>query len=302
MEHLVAKRGPADGHPAGAEADQRKLQQALVNLRQHASDNEGRHRRQADAPSQRRRPGPVPLSVSKPTSRATDERARAAPASSPTMSLTRAARPARVAIADSPRARPRRRPGGIVQHATLARPKPKSAGANSNSNGGWSPPASITPPFNTQARPPRNAATPPRRARRTAQLLSWASLMGMSSTMAASMSTRDGPDVPTAHSRAAFGSVMTAAPRYSRGGSLHRMCSATTRPAYPSPSTAAVPRSGARRPDDDVLDLRGTLPDPLDAQGLAELLGDVLAHVAAAAEHLDRSVGDPAGDLGAEQS
>src|ERR1700759_4957330 len=49
--------------------------------------------------------------------------------------------------------------------------------------------------------------------------------------------------------------------------------------------------------DDHALDLAGALPDPLDAELAEEALGDVLAHVAAAAEHLDGAVGDPARHL-----
>src|SRR2546421_1363105 len=46
-----------------------------------------------------------------------------------------------------------------------------------------------------------------------------------------------------------------------------------------------------------ALDLAGALPDALDPQLAEEPLGHVLAHVAAAAEHLDGAVGDPAGHL-----
>src|SRR5687768_6402229 len=44
--------------------------------------------------------------------------------------------------------------------------------------------------------------------------------------------------------------------------------------------------------DDQALDLAGALPDPFHAQLAIEALGDVLAHVAAAAEDLDSAVGD----------
>ena len=47
----------------------------------------------------------------------------------------------------------------------------------------------------------------------------------------------------------------------------------------------------------DALDLAGALPDPLDAELAEEALGDVLAHVAAAAEDLHGAVGDAAGHL-----
>src|SRR4029078_12126030 len=43
--------------------------------------------------------------------------------------------------------------------------------------------------------------------------------------------------------------------------------------------------------DDEALDLRGALPDPVDAQLPEEPLSRVLAHVAAGAEHLDDPVG-----------
>jgi hypothetical protein len=49
--------------------------------------------------------------------------------------------------------------------------------------------------------------------------------------------------------------------------------------------------------DDHALDFAGALPDPLDAELAEEALGHVLAHVAAAAEHLDGAVGDPARHL-----
>src|SRR5439155_12856932 len=49
--------------------------------------------------------------------------------------------------------------------------------------------------------------------------------------------------------------------------------------------------------DDHALDLAGALPDPLDAKLAEKALGDVLAHVAAAAEHLDGAVGDAARHL-----
>src|ERR1700750_838466 len=44
--------------------------------------------------------------------------------------------------------------------------------------------------------------------------------------------------------------------------------------------------------DDHALDLAGALPDPLDTELAEEALSHVLAHVAAAAEHLDGAVGD----------
>ena len=53
--------------------------------------------------------------------------------------------------------------------------------------------------------------------------------------------------------------------------------------------------------DDDPLDLAGALPDSLDTQLAEHPLGDVLAHVAAAAEDLHRPVGHPAGHLRAVQ-
>ena len=53
--------------------------------------------------------------------------------------------------------------------------------------------------------------------------------------------------------------------------------------------------------DDQPLDLAGALPDPLDPQLAEEPLGDVLAHVAAAAEDLERPVRDPVGHLGGVQ-
>src|SRR5580700_9016926 len=53
--------------------------------------------------------------------------------------------------------------------------------------------------------------------------------------------------------------------------------------------------------DDHALDLAGALPDAFDAQLAVEAFGDVLAHVAAAAEDLDGAVGDAAGHLRAVQ-
>src|SRR5271169_3886012 len=53
--------------------------------------------------------------------------------------------------------------------------------------------------------------------------------------------------------------------------------------------------------DDHALDLAGAFPDAFDAQLAVEALGDVLAHVAAAAEDLDGPVGDAAGHLRAVQ-
>src|SRR5579885_438482 len=50
--------------------------------------------------------------------------------------------------------------------------------------------------------------------------------------------------------------------------------------------------------DDQALDLAGALPAAVDAQLAVEALGDVLAHVAAAAEDLHRPIGDPARHLG----
>src|SRR6266536_1679190 len=50
--------------------------------------------------------------------------------------------------------------------------------------------------------------------------------------------------------------------------------------------------------NDRALDLAGALPDPLHPQLAEEPLGDVLPHVAAAAEHLHSPVSDPAGHLG----
>src|SRR5262245_25549761 len=50
--------------------------------------------------------------------------------------------------------------------------------------------------------------------------------------------------------------------------------------------------------DDQPLDLAGALPDPLDPDLSPQPLGDVLPHVATAAEDLDGSVGDPTGELG----
>src|ERR1700760_513339 len=47
--------------------------------------------------------------------------------------------------------------------------------------------------------------------------------------------------------------------------------------------------------DDGALDLAGAFPDAFDAEFAVEALGYVLAHVAAAAEHLDGPVGDPVG-------
>ena len=44
--------------------------------------------------------------------------------------------------------------------------------------------------------------------------------------------------------------------------------------------------------DDQALDLAGALPDAVDPQLAQEALGDVLAHVAAAAEDLDAAVGE----------
>jgi hypothetical protein len=53
--------------------------------------------------------------------------------------------------------------------------------------------------------------------------------------------------------------------------------------------------------NDDPLDLRGPLPDPFDPGFPEETLGDVLAHVAAAAEDLDRPVRHPSDHLGRVQ-
>ena len=53
--------------------------------------------------------------------------------------------------------------------------------------------------------------------------------------------------------------------------------------------------------DDQPLDLRGPLPDPVDAQLAQEPLGGELAHVAAAAEDLDHAVGAAEGRLRREQ-
>src|SRR5580692_12150902 len=53
--------------------------------------------------------------------------------------------------------------------------------------------------------------------------------------------------------------------------------------------------------DDHALDLAGALPDALDAELAVEAFGDVLAHVAAAAEDLDRAVRDAARHLRAVQ-
>src|SRR4249919_1778711 len=53
--------------------------------------------------------------------------------------------------------------------------------------------------------------------------------------------------------------------------------------------------------DDDALQLARPLPDPLDPQLTPEPLGDVLAHVAAAAEDLDTTVSDASGHLGGVQ-
>ena len=50
--------------------------------------------------------------------------------------------------------------------------------------------------------------------------------------------------------------------------------------------------------DDQPLDLAGAFPDPVDAQLAEEALGDVLAHIATAAENLHCAVGDPARHLG----
>src|ERR1700749_1997788 len=49
--------------------------------------------------------------------------------------------------------------------------------------------------------------------------------------------------------------------------------------------------------DDHPLDLRGALPDAVDPDVAVEPLDRVLAHVAAAAEDLQRAVDDPAGRL-----
>src|SRR5215475_12169668 len=53
--------------------------------------------------------------------------------------------------------------------------------------------------------------------------------------------------------------------------------------------------------DDRALHLARPLPDPLHPQFAVEPFGHVLPHVAAAAEHLDGTVGDPPGHLGAVQ-
>ena len=53
--------------------------------------------------------------------------------------------------------------------------------------------------------------------------------------------------------------------------------------------------------DDQALDLRRPLPDPIDPQLAEEPLGRVLAHVAAATEHLDDAVSAAEGCLGGEQ-
>src|SRR5262245_5510643 len=49
--------------------------------------------------------------------------------------------------------------------------------------------------------------------------------------------------------------------------------------------------------NDKALDFAGSLPDPVHAQLAQKALGDVLPHIAAAAENLDDPVGDPPGHL-----
>jgi hypothetical protein len=60
---------------------------------------------------------------------------------------------------------------------------------------------------------------------------------------------------------------------------------------------AALERAG----DDEPLDLRGSLPDPVDAQLAVEPLGDVGAQIAATTERLDGAVRAAPGGLGDEQ-
>src|SRR5579863_7906510 len=53
--------------------------------------------------------------------------------------------------------------------------------------------------------------------------------------------------------------------------------------------------------DDQALDLAGSLPDAIDPKLAKEALGDVLAHIAPAAEDLHRSVGDSIGHFGGRE-
>ena len=64
-----------------------------------------------------------------------------------------------------------------------------------------------------------------------------------------------------------------------------------------APDAALLERPG----DDQALDLGGALPDPIDAELAEEALGRVLAHVAAAAEHLDDAIRAAEGRLRGEQ-
>src|ERR1700689_5964199 len=53
--------------------------------------------------------------------------------------------------------------------------------------------------------------------------------------------------------------------------------------------------------DDETLNLRGALPDPVDPKLAPDPLDWVVAHVSAAAEDLHRAIGDPVGGLGGGQ-
>src|SRR5579872_3170281 len=53
--------------------------------------------------------------------------------------------------------------------------------------------------------------------------------------------------------------------------------------------------------DDQALDLAGSLPNAIDPQLAEKPLGNVLAHIAPAAEDLHRPVGDPIGHLGGRE-
>ena len=69
--------------------------------------------------------------------------------------------------------------------------------------------------------------------------------------------------------------------------------------AHPTTRVDAAPLEGPG--DDQPLDLRRALPDPVDPELAEEALGGVLAHVAAAAEDLDDAVGAAERGLAGEQ-
>ena len=72
-------------------------------------------------------------------------------------------------------------------------------------------------------------------------------------------------------------------------------------PSTRQPTTAPTPRFSSARAMIEPLDLGRALPDPVDAQLAQVPLGGELAHVAAAAEHLDDPVRAAPRGLGGEQ-